>query len=249
MKIDYYKEYSRILNRDMQFKVYGHAGKPVLVFPTQCCRFYEFEDKHMLDVYAPYIEDGKVQVFAIDSMDSETYVAVGDPRGRIWWYEQWVKYVVQEAIPRFSQINTVANGYETKFLATGASMGALHASTLFFRFADFFDSLLCLSGIYTNEYYFGGYHDDLTYNNSPQQFLKNMPADHPYIEKYRQSRIIICVGQGAWESEALECTRNLAAVLAEKNIGAFVDFWGGDVNHDWDWWFVQTAHFLPELLS
>lgn len=249
MKIEYYKEYSKSLNRDMEFKVYGHAGKPIVMFPTQCFRFYEFEDKHMLDVYAPYIEDGRVQVFAIDSLDSETYVSDGDARGRIWWYEQWVRYVSQEAVPRFTQINAAANGYESKFIATGESMGALHAATLFFRFPDLFDGVMCLSGIYTNEYYFGGYHDDLTYTNSPQQFLKNMPADHPYIEKYNQSNIIICVGQGAWENEALECTRRLAEIFAEKNINAWVDFWGGDVNHDWDWWFVQAAYFLPKLLA
>ena len=28
MQIRYYKEYSRYLNRDMEFKVYGHAGRP-----------------------------------------------------------------------------------------------------------------------------------------------------------------------------------------------------------------------------
>ena len=26
-----------------------------------------------------------------------------------------------------------------------------------------------------------------------------MPPDHPYMELFRQSKIIICVGQGAWE--------------------------------------------------
>ena len=33
MQIRYYKEYSRYLNRDMEFKVYGHAGRPILIFP------------------------------------------------------------------------------------------------------------------------------------------------------------------------------------------------------------------------
>ena len=33
MHTEYHKEYSRHLGRDMEFKVYGHSGKPVLVFP------------------------------------------------------------------------------------------------------------------------------------------------------------------------------------------------------------------------
>ena len=45
MNIKYYKEYSHHLNRDMEFKVYGHSGQPILVFPCQDGRFYEYR-KH-----------------------------------------------------------------------------------------------------------------------------------------------------------------------------------------------------------
>ena len=44
MKIEYFKEYSHCLNRDMEFKVYGHMGIPCLVFPAQDGRFYDFEN-------------------------------------------------------------------------------------------------------------------------------------------------------------------------------------------------------------
>ncbi len=248
MKIEYYKEYSNFLGRDMEFKVYGHAGKPLIAVPCQGGRFYEFEDMRMLDVYAPYIEDGRVQVFTIDSLDYETLVTDGDCRARIERHENWIKYIIEEAVPRFRQINFEANGWEIKFAVTGLSLGALHAATLYFRFPDIFDGLMCLSGLYTNEYFFGDYHDDLTYMNSPQQFIRNMPDDHPYLEKYRSGRMIFCVGQGAWEIETLESTREFAKVLAEKSVGAWFDFWGGDVKHDWDWWFVQASYFLPKLI-
>lgn len=249
MKIEYHKFYSRNLNRDMEFKVYGHCGKPVLVIPCQSGRFYEFEDMRMLDVYAPYIEEGRIQVFTVDSVDGETLAAFGgDCRGRIQWHEQWIKYIIEEAVPAFSAMNTAANGWEIKFAVTGLSLGALHAATLFFRYPDVFDALMGLSGIYSNEYYFGGYHDDLTYANSPQQFVANMPSDHPYIEKYRQGKIILCVGQGAWESETLESTRYFGDVLHGKGINAVIDVWGTDVKHDWDWWYIQAAYFLPRLL-
>lgn len=48
MKVEYYKEYSPCLKRDMEFKVYGHAGTPILVFPTQNGRFYDFENNGMV---------------------------------------------------------------------------------------------------------------------------------------------------------------------------------------------------------
>ena len=38
-------------------------------------------------------------------------------------------------------------------------------------------------------------------------------------------------------------------ILEEKRIPAFVDFWGKDVNHDWDWWYVQLPYFLDMVLD
>ena len=36
----YYKEWSTVLGREMEFKVYGHAGVPVLALPARGGRFY-----------------------------------------------------------------------------------------------------------------------------------------------------------------------------------------------------------------
>ena len=41
MHVEYHKEYSRFLGRDMEFKVYGHGGKPVLAVPCQNGRFFD----------------------------------------------------------------------------------------------------------------------------------------------------------------------------------------------------------------
>lgn len=76
-----------------------------------------------------------------------------------------------------------------------------------------------------------------------------MPCDHPYINMYNDSRIVLCVGQGAWENETLESTRIFGDILKSKGIDVWVDFWGSDVKHDWDWWYVQAAYFLPKLLD
>ena len=41
----YYKEWSRMLGRDMEFKVYGHAGTPVLALPARGGRFYDWDQR------------------------------------------------------------------------------------------------------------------------------------------------------------------------------------------------------------
>ena len=71
MKVEYYKEYSPCLKRDMEFKVYGHAGTPILVFPTQNGRFYDFENNGMVATVEGLIDNGNIQLFCCDSIDLE----------------------------------------------------------------------------------------------------------------------------------------------------------------------------------
>lgn len=73
MKVEYFKKYSNCLQRDMEFKIYGHGGIPLLVFPAQDGRFYDFENFGMINTISDKIEEGKVQVFCIDSVDSESW--------------------------------------------------------------------------------------------------------------------------------------------------------------------------------
>ena len=49
MQTEYYKDYSNELGRDMEIKVYGWAGVPVLAFPCQNGRFFEWEGFDMFD--------------------------------------------------------------------------------------------------------------------------------------------------------------------------------------------------------
>ena len=37
--------------------------------------------------------------------------------------------------------------------------------------------------------------------------------------------------------------------LEYKDIPAWIDFWGKDVNHDWNWWQVQLPYFLNHILK
>lgn len=250
METQYLKDYSPALGREMECKVYGHAGRPVLFIPCQDGRFYDFENFHMTDVWAPWIESGQVMVFSIDTIDEETWSnKYGDPRWRICRYEDWIRYITDEMVPFIQSVVNECNGWDDEpgILVTGCSLGATHAANLFFRRPDLFDGLLALSGIYTAEYGFDSYMDDLVYNNSPVHYLANMPTDHPYIDLYNERNAIICVGQGPWE--LTDETRRLHHILLEKGINIWVDYWGYDCAHDWDWWYKQVDYFVPYLLG
>lgn len=249
MEIRYMKHYSGHLGRDMEFKVYGHRGKPVMFIPCQGGRFFDFENFHMIDTWAKWIEEGRCTVYSIDCIDNEAYACLGgNPRWRIENHERWIHYVMEEMVPTIRHLSGERNGYDQPIMTFGCSMGAMHAANLFFRRPDLFDSVLALSGLYDPKMFFGDYCDDLVYKNSPTYFISGMPADHPYIQMYNERKIVICVGQGAWEDELKASTSWLDSVLRSKGIHARVDYWGYDVNHDWDWWFRQADYYVPQLL-
>ena len=72
MNIEYHNHYSSYLQRDMEFKVYGHAGKPVIFIPCQGGRFFDFENFGMIDYWAKWIDEGRVTVYSVDVVDNET---------------------------------------------------------------------------------------------------------------------------------------------------------------------------------
>ncbi|MGA7243484.1 MAG: hypothetical protein WBX19_09890, partial [Terracidiphilus sp.] len=71
MNREYHKWYSSRLGRHMELLVFGHAGLPVLVFPTSGGRFYEFEDRGMIGAVGGRVEKGDLQFFCVDSVDME----------------------------------------------------------------------------------------------------------------------------------------------------------------------------------
>jgi esterase/lipase superfamily enzyme len=137
---------------------------------------------------------------------------------------------------------------EQKLLVTGCSMGAYHSANFFFRYPELFDTLVALSGVYSTRYFFGDYMDDAVYFHSPVNYLQNL-LDTRYLDSYKKSKIIICCGQGAYEERMIDDTRRIGAVLAEKNIPVWIDFWGHDVNHDWCWWKKQIVYFLDNCFN
>lgn len=236
--------YSQALDREMHMIIYGQGGLPFLCFPTQDSMCRNFEDFGMIDQLADFIDGGRIQLFTVDSVDAESWSPKGgDQAGQAARQEQYFHYIVDEVIPFIRSRNPQPPA------VTGCSMGANHSLITFLRRPDLFCGMIALSGVYSTDFFFGGYMDGTLYQSSPERFLPNMPADHPYIQMYNERKIIICSGQGAWEDDGLPWLRFLEQVFREKGIHAWIDYWGYDVSHDWPWWFKEMRYFLPYMLG
>src|ERR1700730_10136293 len=123
MNREYHKGYSSELNRDMELLLFGHAGTPLLVFPTSMGRFFEYEDRGMIGVLASKIENGEGQVFCPDAVDTESWHNRGvHPRIRLLRHLQYERYILLEMLaflPRKTQTPRLA--------VTGCSFGGYHA--------------------------------------------------------------------------------------------------------------------------
>ena len=243
MRIEYHKRFSPHLGREMEFKTYGHAGRPVLIFPTSNGRFYQYEDSGGIGVLADRIEAGQLRIWTVDGIDGESFFATShDLPARIGRHEAYFRYLREELLPEIREIGGQAP------LLSGCSMGAFHASNFLFRFPEQAAGVIALSGVYSTRHFFGGILDGQIYFNSPLNYLPGL-NDEAMLERIRSRRLFFCCGQGAWEEPMIEDTRGLEAVLQQKGIPAWVDFWGHEVSHDWPWWHKQIAYFFGRWLE
>lgn len=245
MEVRYIKEYSNCLDRDMEYKIYGSKGKLCLAIPSQNGKFYEWEDRGMIDALSTWIDKEQLIVVTCDTIDLESWSYPQNTKVRMLKHELWFQYILYELIP---SVQKKTDNHD-KWMVTGASLGATHATNLIFRFPETFDTLIALSGIYDTDMFYGDYHDENTYNNNPSAYLYNMSLNHPYMDLYRQCTLIFCVGQGAYEQECIESLRHFGNLLYDKGIQAWCDFWGYDVSHDWPWWKAQIAYFMDRIFK
>ena len=106
MEGTYYKEWSAVLDREMEFKVYGHGGVPVLALPARGGRFYDWENNGMPDAAARLLHEGKIQLFCADSIDGESLLAGNEsPRRRAEMQEKYFVYLTSELAARIAELN------------------------------------------------------------------------------------------------------------------------------------------------
>jgi esterase/lipase superfamily enzyme len=243
VRVEYHKRFSPHLGREMEFKIYGHAGRPALVFPTSNGRFFQYEDSGGIQALAGHIEAGELRIWTVDGIDGETFFSKSDDlQGRMGRHEAYFRYVREELLP------DILHSGGGKPILTGCSMGAFHASNFLFRFPDSAAGVIALSGVYSTRHFFGPALDGQIYFNSPVNYLPGL--DHEdMLDRIRSRRLFFCCGQGSWEKPMLEDTHALAAVVSDKSIPAWIDIWGRDVSHDWPWWHRQIAYFFGKWLE
>ena len=236
MNREYHKWYSPRLGRDMELLVFGHGGLAVVVFPTSGGRFYEFEDRGMVDTVHDKLEHGHLQLFCVDSVDGESwYNRAVPPRWRIARQLQYEQYLMQEIVPMMRGSSPTCNP-----VTIGCSFGGYHALNIALRHPDIFHGVLSMSGAFDPSNFLSGYYDDDSYFNIPMHYLPNM-ADHWYLDRYRHNTYVLATGV---HDQCWNDNERMAQVFRDKSIPCRLDVWGDDAGHDWPFWQKMLQSYL-----
>lgn len=226
---------------------YGHFGRPLLAFPSEAGRAWDFENNGMVEAIRPLIDAGRVKVYAVDSFDHLSwshYALPTEERARRHGaYESWI---VDHVVPTIAADSPGHQGIVT----TGCSLGGYHAVNFALKRADLFPVAISLSGNFDPTTWRGwGDVGEATYFANPTAYVPGLWGDHlDWLRAHVQ--IVLVAGQGAFEvqpTQSLPGAQRLARLLADKAIPHELDLWGYDSAHDWPWWRKQLAHRLPRF--
>ncbi|WP_416181102.1 esterase family protein [Chloroflexus sp.] len=234
MQRQYHSWHSPALNRTMELLIFGHAGAPVLVFPTSHGRFYEYEDRGMVAALGHHLEQGWIQLICVDSVYSESwYNYAADSDARMWREEQYEHYLITEVLPLVRYLNP--NPF---LMATGCSFGASEAVVFTLRHPGLVRRVIGLSGLYDLKRFFTNYTQGVYFHN-PVDFVPNL-NDPWTIDRLRETDIILVTGRddpSAWSNELL------SSQLWAKGIGNALRIWDGWY-HDWPYWQRMIVQYI-----
>ncbi len=215
--------------------MFGHAGARVLVFPTSQGRFFEWEDRGMMWTLREHLDNGWLQMFCVDSVDSESwYCGWAHPSGRAYRHAQYDNYLLHEVLPFSLSKN------DNPFLITiGASFGAYHAMNFGLKHADKVDRILAMSGLYDVRVFTGGYSDDNVYFNNPMQVIASEHEPHR-LAQLKHLDIIMATGR---EDRLMNSARALSSLLWAKDIWHALREWDGWA-HDWPYWQKMVSLYI-----
>jgi esterase/lipase superfamily enzyme len=236
MNREYLKRYSQELQRDMEILSFGHAGMPVIVFPTSMGRFHDYEDQGMIATLAPKIDLGELQVFCADSVDGESwYNKSVHPRQRVLRHLQYERYLLHELLPLIRSKNA-----SPQLALTGCSFGGYHTMNFALKHPDLVTYCVSMGGAFDIHQFLDGYYDSDCYFNCPPDFLANL-TDEWYLSRYRRLNMVLATGeQDICKDENLR----LSGILHSRAVPHFLDVWGNNTGHDWRWWRQMAVKFF-----
>lgn len=231
---EFHTWYSSSISSEFKMLIFGHAGQPVILFPTSKGSYYQNKDEGLINAAAWFLENGKIRIYCPDSIDALSwYNRSVEPYIRAHNHTCYDRLILREIVPR-AQHET---GYSRMAMA-GCSFGGYHAVNFSFRHPYVCSYCFSMSGAFDVRQFTDGYYDDNVYYNNPVDFIPN-DAD-PELWKMG-----IILGTAEYDI-CKQDNERLSQILQNKNINHWLDI-RPQANHDWPVWRDMFPHYLSRL--
>src|SRR6185295_12458124 len=112
--------FSQNLSAEMPLVAYGHAGQPLLMFPTAAADYLEYERFHLVDAIRPFIDRGLLRAYSINSVNKYSLLNEQMPPNlKAELLTRFDRYITDEVLPLIRK----DTGQDARPLTTGASLG------------------------------------------------------------------------------------------------------------------------------
>lgn len=228
MKNNTEKWRSPSLGKEMELRIYGNSGTPILAIPTRGEKSDQWEVKGITKSISFQLESGFNQLYCIESADDESFFNQNiPPQKRIMRHQQYESYIMDEIVPFIKENNPI-----DFLIVLGVDMGGYHALNLSLKHPGAFGKAVGLSGIYDISSYMDGYDDDDVYYNNPLAFLPNLDKG-ALLRKIRQVDFRLVSYRNDLRKEF---AYRLSDIMKSKMIDHQLDVWQMDTDEEWDLW-------------
>lgn len=231
MQEQFIQFYSHHLEKEIDMLVFGHAGIPVVLFPTTMGRYYENRDFKLVESARWFVEQGLVQIYCPDSINTDSWYNRGiHPSHKVLRHIQYDRFLSEELVPQL-QLKTTSH----KIAVAGPSFGGYHAANFAFRHPSKVSHLLSMSGAFDIKSFLNDYYDENVYFNNPIDFMPNANDANLWGMQ-------IMLGTSEWDI-CLDSNRKMSEILNAKGIDHWLDV-RGQQKHDWPLWREMFPHYL-----
>ncbi|MBE0663820.1 MAG: esterase family protein [Bacteroidales bacterium] len=231
-----HKWFSNNIGAEITTLSFGHAGFPVVLFPTSMGTYYENKDFKLVESARWFIEQGLIKIYCPDSVDRQSWYNKGihpfDRARNHIWYD---KFLLEELVPLVRNETAVQ-----RIAFAGCSFGAYHAMNFAFKHPDAASYVLNMGGAYTIKDLADGFHNDDIYFNNPVDFI-------PQLNDPRIWDLFVILGTGEHDI-CKDDNLQMAEILRNKNIEHWLDVRPGK-DHDWPVWREMFPHYLSAITA
>lgn len=234
MQEEHLKWFSPVLGQETDMLTFGHAGRPVVIFPTSMGKYYQNRDFKLIDSVSWFVKNGLVKIYCPDSVDEHSfYEEMVHPAERIRRHTIYDRFILEEVVQRASDETG-----QHKVTVAGCSFGGYQAINFAFRHPDRVCNVFSMGGAFDITNHLDGYYDEHVYYNNPVDFLGGLQD-----EQLWKMGIILGVGEHDF---CLPQNHRLAEIMSRKGMSYWLDIRPG-MPHDWPAWREMLPTYLGRM--